>query len=81
MTNVEKLRKKISDSGYKISYLAKQLSITPQGLYLKLNGTNQFKALEIQILCRILGITNSEEMKEIFFATEVDEKSTYEERS
>lgn len=79
MTNVEMLRKKISDSGLKISYLAKQLGITPQGLYLKLNGTNQFKALEIQILCRILGITDSEEMKEIFFATEVDEKSTCEE--
>lgn len=67
MTNTELLRKKIDESGYKIYFIAEKLGITPQGLYLKLNNTNQFKATEIQILCKILNITDSDEMKEIFF--------------
>ena len=72
MTNVKLLRKKIDESGYKISYIASRLGITPQGLYLKLNGTNQFKSKEIQILCELLDISDLYEMKSIFFATEVD---------
>lgn len=72
MTNVELLRKKIDESGYKISYIASRLGITPQGLYLKLNGTNQFKSKEIQVLCELLDISDLYEMKSIFFATEVD---------
>ena len=71
MTNVELLRQKIEESGYKIYFIAEKLGITPQGLYLKLNNTNQFKASEIQKLCRILDITDSGEMKAIFFVEEV----------
>lgn len=73
MTNTELLRKKIDESGYKIYFIAEKLGLTPQGLYLKLNNTNQFKAGEIQKLCQILGITNSDEMKEIFFDGKVAE--------
>ena len=73
MTDVKKLREKIDHSGYKISYLASQLGLSPQGFYLKLNNTNQFKAAEIQKLCKLLRITDSEEMKTIFFASEVAE--------
>lgn len=76
MTDVELLREKIDKSGYKLSYLAKQLGITPQGFYLKINGTNEFKATEIQKLCEILCISDSEEMMRIFFASAVEEKST-----
>lgn len=71
MTDTKLLREKIDRSGYKISYLASQLGLTPQGLHLKLNNTNQFKASEIQILCKILKIDDPDEMKRIFFATEV----------
>lgn len=71
MTDVELLRQKIEESGYKIYFIAEKLGITPQGLYLKLNNTNQFKASEIQKLCRILDITDSDEMKAIFFVEEV----------
>lgn len=71
MTDVKLLREKIEQSGYKLVYLASQLGITPQGLHLKLNNTNQFKASEIQILCRLLKIDDPDEMKRIFFATEV----------
>ncbi len=70
MTDTKLLREKIDKSGYKIGYIASQVGITPQGLYLKLNNTHQFKAAEIQVLCKLLDI-DSEEMKAIFFATEV----------
>lgn len=70
MTDTKLLREKIDKSGYKIGYIASQMGITPQGLYLKLNNTHQFKAAEIQVLCKLLDI-DSEEMKAIFFATEV----------
>lgn len=73
MTNTELLRKKIDESGYKIYFIAEKLGLTPQGLYLKLNNTNQFKAAEIQKLCQILNITNSDEMIEIFFNEKVAE--------
>lgn len=68
MTDVKKLREKIDQSGYKISFLAAQLGLTPQGLHLKLNNTNQFKATEIKTLCDLLKITDADEMKAIFFA-------------
>lgn len=67
MTDVKRLRERIDNSGYKISFIAEKLGITPQGLYLKLNNTNEFKATEIQILCNLLGIDDPEEMKAIFF--------------
>lgn len=70
MTDTKLLREKIDKSGYKIGYIASQMGITPQGLYLKLNNTHQFKAAEIQVLCKLLDI-DSDEMKAIFFATEV----------
>lgn len=72
MTNTKLLREKIDKSGYKMGYIASQIGITPQGFYLKLNNTHQFKAAEIQMLCKLLDI-DSEEMKAIFFATEVAE--------
>lgn len=78
MTDVTLLRDKIAKSGYKMQYIAQQLGITPQGLYLKLNNTNQFRADEIQILCRLLHITDAREMKRIFFTNSVDEVSTKE---
>lgn len=71
MTDVKRLRERIDNSGYKISFIAEKLGITPQGLYLKLNNTNEFKATEIKILCNLLGIDDPEEMKAIFFASEV----------
>lgn len=73
MTDVEKLRERIDHSGYKLSFIADKLNITPQGLYLKLKNTSEFKATEIQILCNLLEINDPEEMKAIFFANAVAE--------
>lgn len=75
MTDVELLNAKIEASGLKRNYLAGQLGITPQGFYLKCSGKNEFIASEIQKLCNLLRIT-THEMRAIFFAEKVDEKST-----
>lgn len=77
MTDVELLGAKIEASGLKRNFLAQQLGITPQGFYLKYIGRNEFTASEIQKLCKLLNITQKE-MKAIFFAEKVDEKSTVE---
>lgn len=68
MTNEKLLREKIDNSGYKITFIASELGITPQGFYLKLNNTNQFKSEEIKKLCELLHITRLTEKENIFFA-------------
>lgn len=71
MTNTELLRKKIDDSGYKLTYIAKQVGITYQGLMNKINNETEFKATEIQILKTLLNLTD-DERDCIFFASNVD---------
>lgn len=68
MTNEKLLREHIKKSGLKIAFIAAQLGITPQGFYLKLNNTNEFKAGEIKKLCDILRISELSEKEAIFFA-------------
>ena len=67
MTNTALLRNKINESGYKISFVAKQVGITYQGLLKKINNETEFKANEIQALCNLLKIC-MEEKEKIFFA-------------
>lgn len=71
MTNTELLRKKIDDSGYKLTFIAKQLGITYQGFLKKSNNETEFKATEIQILKTLLNLTD-DERDCIFFASNVD---------
>jgi hypothetical protein len=71
MTNTELLRKKIDDSGYKLTFIAKQLGITYQGFLKKTNNETEFKATEIQILKTLLNLTD-DERDCIFFASSVD---------
>lgn len=71
MTNTELLRKKIDDSGYKLTFIAKQLGITYQGFLKKSNNETEFKATEIQILKTLLNLTD-DERDCIFFASSVD---------
>lgn len=66
MTNTELLRKKIDDSGYKLTYIAKQIGITYQGFLKKINNETEFKATEIQLLCELLNI-GIQEKEDIFF--------------
>ena len=72
MTNTELLEKKIAQSGLKKSYIAKSIGLSPYGLTLKIQNTNEFKASEIAKLCILLGIDDLEERSAIFFTLKVD---------
>lgn len=76
MTNSNMLRAKIDESGYKLRFIAGKLGITYQGFLKKINNETEFKASEIQILKELLNLTE-EERNKIFFASYVDEISTY----
>ena len=79
MTDTEKLRKLISESGLKLEYIAKQLDITRFSLQKKLENITEFKASEIQRMCEVLKIEDAGLKEQIFFAQKVDFKSTNEE--
>ena len=72
MTNTELLQEKIRGSGYKTGYLAEQMGLSRQGLFLKINNVNDFTVTELQKLCDLLRIESLEEREKIFFAKEVD---------
>lgn len=67
MTNTTLLEDYIKRSGYKKSYIAEQLNLTPYGLNLKINNKSEFKASEMATLCQILKI-NAKDKDAIFFA-------------
>lgn len=75
MTNTKLLEEYILKSGYKRSFIAKALGITAYALALKINNKSEFKATEIDILCKLLNIGIEDRMR-IFFAQMVDLKST-----
>lgn len=60
------LKQIIYDKGYKLSYVASELSLTREALYKKLRGDTEFKASEIAKLVELLKLT-SKETKNIFF--------------
>lgn len=69
MTNTALLEKKIEQSGYKRSYIAKAIGLkSAYGLANKINNVTEFKAKEINKLCEILKIDSLEEKERIFFA-------------
>jgi len=72
LTDTERLRKIIGDSGLKLEYIAKQLDITRFSLQKKLENVTEFKASEIQKMCEVLNIMDSELKEQIFFAQKVD---------
>jgi len=67
MTNTALLRLKIKESGYKMSFLAKEIGITPYGFQRKVDGLNEFTASEIKVLCTKLCLSPPEK-DFIFFA-------------
>lgn len=66
MTDSEKLKAKIRDSGYRIRFLAEQLGISYQALYNKVDNKTQFLASEIMRFSDLLNLT-PEERDDIFF--------------
>lgn len=68
MTNTVLLEQKISQSGYKKSYIAKVIGLTAYSLAKKVRNESEFKAKEINLLCDLLSIDSLEEKERIFFA-------------
>jgi transcriptional regulator with XRE-family HTH domain len=68
MTNTEKLNRRIEASGLKKSYIAKALGMAVSTLSRKISNKMDFKASEIDALCKLLGIESPEEKEAIFFA-------------
>jgi hypothetical protein len=71
MTNTSLLEEYIKHSGYRKSYIANNLGITPYAFALKCNNKSEFKATEIDLLCGLLKIGIKDRMS-IFFAKQVD---------
>lgn len=69
MTNSVLLRKKIDESGYKLTFVAAKCGLTYQGFQKKLNNETEFKASEMLALKELLGL-NDQESNAIFFCTE-----------
>ena len=67
MTNTSLLVQYIEKSGYKKSFIARQIGITAYGFTLKVNNKSEFKANEITILCKLLKIS-AKDKEAIFFA-------------
>ena len=68
MTNTTMLEKYIEASGYKRSFIAKQIGLkSAYGLARKINNKSEFKANEITILCQLLKI-GAKDKNAIFFA-------------
>ena len=68
MTNTELLEAAIERSGYKKSYIAKVIGITAYCLARKIRNESEFKASEINMLCKLLKIKTAAEKERIFFA-------------
>lgn len=71
MTNTAKLELRIQQSGLKKSYIANALGITLKTLANKIANRCEFKASEIDAICKLLGITDPAEKEAIFFAAKV----------
>ena len=71
MKGMELLRKKIDQSGFKLTYVAERCGLTYQGFKKKLDGDTEFKASEIAVLKDMLNLTDAE-VQAIFFGDDVD---------
>ena len=67
MTNTSLLEQYIERSGYKKSFLARQLGLTAYGFSRKVSNKSEFKGSEMDTLCKLLKIDVNDRMA-IFFA-------------
>lgn len=71
MTNTTLLRQKINDVGLKLQFVAEKCGLTYYGFMKKVENETEFKASEIMVLKKLLGLTD-EQVNQIFFAPNVD---------
>lgn len=76
VTDTMELNRLIHKSGLTKSYIAGKLGITLYGFQMKRENKSQFTAEQIKMLCELLGIKSLREKEKIFFAQNVDKKST-----
>ena len=69
MTNKRLLKELMKNNHYPISKMAKDLGISRQCFFKKINGITEFKQTEILNICKRLSLSN-EQMYQIFFAIE-----------
>lgn len=67
MTNTTKFREKVDSRGLKFSFMAESIGISREWLYKKMNNESSFRANEIMIITKLLGLTRRER-DDIFFA-------------
>lgn len=70
MTNTNKLKGRMTEMGYNLSSFADAVEISRPALRRKINGQVDFKVSEIEKICRLLGIPQTE-MCSYFFAANV----------
>ena len=68
MTNTELLEQKIADSGKKKIHLAEKCGLSLAGFRNCVTNKAEFKATQIDVLCKELEITSLKEKESIFFA-------------
>lgn len=68
MTNVELLKRKFAESGYKLQFIAEQIGLTRQALHNRLAKGSDFTASEIMTLSKLLKLSAAEQ-KAIFFCS------------
>lgn len=68
MTNTLEFEIALKIAGLTKRELAKELGLSEQGLYKKMNNITEFKASEIAKLYKILKLKSLNEQKKIFFA-------------
>jgi len=76
MTNTEVLNEKIDTSGLKREFIAKEMGISRFSLNKKIKNEVEFKATEIDCLCKLLKIVKLEDRWDIFFCEHVDNMPT-----
>lgn len=76
MTDTDLLWKLIDEKGFKRLAVGEAIGASYQCFLNKIRNESEFTATEIQRLCAFLGITSLEEKERIFFAENVDSKST-----
>ena len=72
MTNTNLLKELINRKGLKMGFIAEQLGISYQCLKNKIDNVREFKASEIDILCKLLDVFSLKQKEQLFFAQQVD---------
>lgn len=72
MTNTALLKEIIKSKGLKYKYIANKMGITYMSLNKKINNITEFTVPEVDRICEILGISNADEIREIFFKRQGD---------